>query len=183
MKHQYAIADPTRRAHVVRDNDGCDFQFIPHAHHQFINTVGNNRVKAGRRLVVKNDLRLVNDGARDADAFSHAAGKFCRLFILRARQIHNFQRASNPIGDVGLIAIAFSTQWKRDVFRNRHGIEESRALKNHSEFVAHTKQLPLIHWHDAFAINQYFAAVRLDEADDELKQNAFAAAAATDDCD
>jgi hypothetical protein len=74
-------------------------------------------------------------------------------------------------------------QPERHVFRDRHRIEQRRALKHHAEFPAHAQQLAFVHRHDVLAVNQHLARVRLQQADEVLEQNAFAAAAAPDDDD
>jgi len=47
----------------------------------------------------------------------------------------------------------------------------------------HEQQLSFVHKLDVLAVNQHFAGIRLQQADEVLEQNAFAAAAAPDDDD
>src|SRR5665213_236289 len=76
-----------------------------------------------------------------------------------------------------------AAQTERHIFRDGHGIKQRRALKEHAELPAHAQQLALIQRADIFTVNEHFARVRLQQADDVFEQNTFAAAAAPDDGD
>ena len=64
-----------------------------------IDAVGDDRVQPGRRFVVKDNLRLVNDRAGQADSFAHASGQFRGLLVLGPAQVHHFQRLIHLSGD------------------------------------------------------------------------------------
>src|SRR6266568_690817 len=73
VQHQDALAQPARAAHVMSDHYRGHLQPIAHAEDEMIDVVRHNRVQAGRRLVVENDFRLINDRPRQANALFHAA--------------------------------------------------------------------------------------------------------------
>ena len=68
------MPDTSRTPHVVRDNNRRHFQSLGDAHDELINAVGNDGIKPRRRLVVKHNARLINDGARESNALPHATG-------------------------------------------------------------------------------------------------------------
>jgi len=56
-------------------------------------------------------------------------------------------------------------------------------LEEHSESVAHGQKLPFGHGYDILSVDDYFARVRSDESNYQLKEYTFAAAASSDNHD
>ena len=54
---------------------------------------------------------------------------------------------------------------KTNILGHRHGIEQSRALKEHPEFSANAQQFALIHRQDVFPVDQHLPFIRLEESD------------------
>ncbi len=79
------------------------------------------------------------------------------------------------------IALARFAQRKRDVFLDRHRIEERAALKENADLAPNCGKLPLAQSDDVLAIDPDFARVGPHQADQIFQQDALAAAAAADD--
>ncbi len=60
------------------DGDGGRAQLLHLRLDQIVDDVAHDGVEAGGRLVEENDLGLGGDGAGEADALAHAAGKLGR---------------------------------------------------------------------------------------------------------
>src|SRR6266568_2765704 len=73
VQHQDALAQPARAAHIMGDHYRGHLQPIAHAEDKMIDVVRHNRVQAGRRLIIENDFRLINDRPRQANALFHAS--------------------------------------------------------------------------------------------------------------
>jgi hypothetical protein len=56
-------------------------------------------------------------------------------------------------------------------------------LEQHAELAPDIDQLALVHMRDVLAFNEYFAGVGLQQRNEMLQQNAFAATARADDDD
>ena len=80
-----------------------------------------------------------------------------------------------------LIALARFAQRKRDIFLDRHRVEERAALKQDADLAPDGGKLALAQSDDALTIDPDFALVRLHQSDQILQQDALAAAAAADD--
>ena len=77
-EHGDAVGDFARARHVVRDRDRGDAEIVHGGRDQIIDDVGHDRIKPGRRLIEKDDLRIGRDGARQTDALLHSPGKLGR---------------------------------------------------------------------------------------------------------
>src|SRR5438552_3192849 len=63
MQHENALGDAPGAAHVVRHGDRGHFEPLADPDDQLVDAVGHDGVQSSGRLVVKDDLRLVDDGA------------------------------------------------------------------------------------------------------------------------
>jgi hypothetical protein len=70
---------------------------------------------------------------------------------------------------------------KGDIFAHRHRIEEGRLLEEHSKFLSDFVELAFPQLDDVRAVDQDLAAVRPEETNDVLEQDALPAAAPPDD--
>src|SRR5262245_12376529 len=165
------------------DDYGGDIKPIAHAQDKLVDTVGDNWIETGRRFIVKDNLRFINDSACKADAFAHAAGKFRRFFIFRAGQVYHFQHFGDFFSDFGFLHGTVAPKSESHIFGDGQRIEQRRALKEHAEFAANAQQFAFIHRNNVFAFNQYLAGIGLQEANEVLEQNAFSTATAADDDD
>src|SRR5438874_1924571 len=79
IHHGDAIAEKTRDAEVVGNEDQTDAGLAVHPLEQVENLRAHRNVELGDGLVRDNDPRLHADGARDGDALKLAAGKLVRI--------------------------------------------------------------------------------------------------------
>src|SRR5207249_1481982 len=68
--------DAKGTGYVVRHYDASSLRFFTEADDQFVDDRGDYRVETSRRFVKKNQLRVHDEGARQADAFFHATAQF-----------------------------------------------------------------------------------------------------------
>src|SRR5687768_14822545 len=77
----HAVGDPMNGWNVVRDDDAGCAESIAVAEHQLIDRGNIARVQTGGRLIVQQNARLVDDGARDTHPLAHAARKLRRQLV------------------------------------------------------------------------------------------------------
>src|SRR5882762_1458607 len=148
-----------------------------------IDAVGGDWIKAGGRLITKQDFRLIHNGSSQSDPFSHPSGESGGLFVLRSFQINHGQSLIDLAFDFLSCPLPFPAQCEGHVVGDGHRIEECRSLEEHSESVAHGQKLPFGHGYDILSVDDYFARVRSDESNYQLKEYTFAAAASSDNHD
>ena len=183
VQQHHAVADAAHAARVVRDDDRCAFQLVAHLDDELIDTVGDDRVQSGGWLVVKDDLRLVNNGPGQPDALFHAAGQLGRFLTLRAAEIHQLEGVGDGFPDCLRGHCLLAVEQEADVLLDGQRVEQCRALEEHSELAAHLDELAFGKVGDALAVDFHVALVRLHQPDDVPEQDAFATAAAADDDD
>ena len=91
--------------------------------------LSHDRVEAGCGLVVQDARRTVNDGARQTDALFHSPAEVHRHLFLLPFEADDLEHFMNFARDHFGVAQAGLTQRKGNVFLDRHGVEESAALK------------------------------------------------------
>ena len=119
-----------------------DAEILHRGDDQIVDDVGHDRIEAGGRLVEEDDLRIGGDGARQADALLHAAGKFGRRKIARRRRRGRPWRVSRSRCRLRLAArhAAALDQTEGDILPDRQAVEQRRALEQHAEFAQHTRR-------------------------------------------
>jgi len=152
---------------------------VAHPQNQFINAVGNHGVQTRGGLVIKDNLRFINDGAREADALRMPPESSDGPFVLGPRQFHDIEARAT----LSLMASSgnFSRRSAKATF-SATVIESKSAgtLEEHAEFATQRAQLPLIQTAKVLAVNQDLAGIRGQERDQMFEQDAFAAAATPD---
>src|SRR5579884_2401126 len=79
--------------------------------------------------------------------------------------------------------MTFITEWKRNIFRDGHGIKKGARLKNKLHFPADRRELPLIHSGDVMTVNDDSPAIRFQQADGERQRHGLSDAAGPEDCE
>ncbi len=124
--------------------------------------------------------RSIDDGAGQADAFAHAAGKFRRPLLLDAFQVDQVQDLLDAPVDFCLSERSFPLENEGDVVLHVQGIEERGPLEKHAKLAADGQQLPLIEAGNVDAPDEDFPGVGREQADQVLEQHTFAPAADAD---
>ena len=73
IEHGDAVGDFADTGHIMRDAKRRCAKFARAFNDELIDDVGHNRVKAGGGFIKENDFGIGGDGARECDAFLHAA--------------------------------------------------------------------------------------------------------------
>ena len=157
-----------------------DRQLIPDPLNEVVNAVGHDGVQAGGRLIIEDNLRLVDDGAGQANPFAHAPGELRGVLVFGAGQLDCLEHLGHAVGDLRLRERGVPAEGEGHILGDRHGIEQGRALEEHAELAADRQEFPFVHRHNVLVLDQDFAALGLEQADQVLEQHALAAAAAAD---
>ena len=94
------------------------------------------RVEAGVRLIAEEVARIQGDGAGNSHALLHAAGNLRGVFGLGALKIYTLQTEACAIQHFIATHIGKHHQRKHDIAKHGFRIEQSRPLKQHSDFLA-----------------------------------------------
>src|SRR3954468_2008715 len=100
VQHRYHVADVERAADVVADHHARDAELLARSDDHLVDALGGERVEAGGRLVVEDDLRLPDDGAGQAHPLAHAAGELGREFLLHAEELDDGQLLLHLLADL-----------------------------------------------------------------------------------
>src|ERR1043165_1072892 len=176
-----AVADGEGRLDVVRDDDGRHVQLRLQVDDHLVDLLRGDRVEAGGRLVVEDHLRLEHDGAGQADALAHAAGKVDRQEVLGVRQVDELELLTHGALDLPFRHLRMLAQRKGDVLEDGHGVEECAALEEHPEFLAHAIQLFLGEIGDVLFLDDDASRVRRLEAEHVPQSDGFSGAGAAED--
>ena len=171
--HRHPVGDAERQAPVMGDDDGGGLRSAFELEDFLADGHGHQRVQLARRLVKQDQLRVPHQSAGDGDPFLHAAGKLIGHAVLDAFQAHGVQFGGDHAGDFIRRRQAVFAEVKPHIFRDRQGRQQGRGLKHHR----HAEFLPDVRGVNGLALDENLAAVRLEQADDVLEQDAFAAAA------
>ena len=167
---------------LVRDNDdGVAVQGkLLEQGHDFRSRLG---IEISRRLVGKQNRRLVDKRAGDSDALALAAGKFVRLVMDAVGQADAGQRLHRDLpafvrGNAGI------NQRQFHIAQRVGARQQVECLENKTDFaVADFGELVVVHLAHAVAVQLVFAGGRRVEAADEVHQRGFAGAARPHDGD
>ncbi len=91
------------------------------------------------------------------------------------------QGRNHPPADLVPGQLCLFLERKGHVLEHTHGVEQGRILEQHAELFPDAVQLRAPQSQYALAVNLDLAAIRLQEPDDVLEQNALAFAAGADD--
>ena len=98
--HGDAVGDRQRLLLVVRHVDDRDAEQLLQAADLAAHLDAQLGVEIGERLVEQQHMRLDHDGARDRDALQLAAGQLVRPALAVAVELHELQRALDPLADL-----------------------------------------------------------------------------------
>ena len=115
-KQETVVRDGRELLHVVRHDDAGDAQRLVHLLDEAADHAHRNRVEADEGLVVDQDVRVHDDGARQRHAPRHATREFRRHQSRRAAQAHRMQLGEHQVADQGFGQFGVCAQRKRDVF-------------------------------------------------------------------
>src|SRR5260221_9318820 len=141
LRHEINVVDHAERLlHVVRDDDRGGAERVVQLADQAHDDAEGDRIEAGERLVVENQLRIQGNGARQRHAPCHAARELGRREMRCAAQadrvqLHHHQVVQQLVGQRGMLA-----QRERHVLVHRHVGEQRTELEQHAHLAAHGVQ-------------------------------------------
>src|SRR6185437_3624618 len=99
IKHGDTCAYAVRAAHVVRDDDARDAEFVAHANHELVDDGSRDGIESGSRLIVEDVLGPLGDRARDSNSLAHSARELRGVLGLGVREIHERERFAHAVRD------------------------------------------------------------------------------------
>ena len=126
--------------HVVRDDDAGDAQRFVHLLDEPADHAHGNRIETHERLVVDQDVRIHDDGARERHAPRHAAGQFRRHEPRGATQSDRVQLGQHELAHQRLGQLGVRAHRKRDVFVDVFVGEQRAVLEQHAHAPAQREQ-------------------------------------------
>ena len=130
-------------------------------------------IQSAQRLIQKQYLRLIYQGAGDSHTLLLSAGQQGDVSFFKAFQAYHFQHSCHLLGNDGLVHL-FQAQTKSDVFRHIQMGKKGIFLENRVDLSFIGRKLGNFN-----SVKQYFAAARLLKACDDTKRRGFAASAGT----
>ena len=174
VEHRDAVADAEGRRHVVGDHDRGHPEIVRGAPYHLVDVLGRDRIEARRRLVVEQDLRTVDQGARQADALALPARKLGRNLLFDpgdVGEVQPSQQIAHPFHDLVAREPVALDQREGDVLDDVHRIEQRRVLEHHAELAAQLAHLCVGERHDVLAVDPDLAAVRPQQPHQVLHQH------------
>ena len=106
IKHHYPVADVPHDGEIVRDEDQRQTHLGLQIHQQIDDLRLDRDIEGRDRLVADNQLRLVDDRPRDADALALPAGEFMRIAVdLVGQEPHLGHHRLHPLLHLGLLEV------------------------------------------------------------------------------
>lgn len=165
------------RVHIVGVYHGGDVELLGQIAYEFINKYGRIWVQAGIGLVTKKIFRAEGQCAGYADTLLHTSGKFGRIFVVAADDVHLFQTKLRPFPFLRNRPVGEKVHRKHHVLDYRCEIEERTALEQDSDILMEQFAAVFIHSHKAVTVVEDIPFVRLEKADEILQEHGLAAAA------
>ena len=175
-----AIGDVVDAGHVVGDDDGSDLEVVFESADEVIDGIGDDGVEAGGGFIVEDAFGVPDDGAGEADAFTHAAGEFDGHFVEVFFEFDDAEGFADAFFEFFVVADAGFVEGEGDVLGDVHGIEEGAVLEEDAEFAADGAELAFFHVRDIGAVDGDGALIGLEEADEMFEEDAFSTATGAD---
>ena len=179
-----AVADADQRVEVVGDHDDSEAEAVAQRGDEFVEVVCADGVEAGGGFVEEEDFGIQREGAGEADAFLHAAGKLGRgvigSFGLQADEAEFDGGEVAPQGDGQVGEFAHRHE---DILCDGEAGEQSSLLKQDAPAAAEGFGLVGIIGVWVFTEDADFSGVGAEEADHLAHKDGFSGAGAADNAD
>ena len=124
------------------DDDARDAERLVHLLDEPQNEPEGDRIEPDERLIVDEQLRVHDNGARERHAPRHAAGELRRHEVGGAAQAHRLQLRQHELSDQRLGHIRVLAHWERDVLEYVQVGEQRAVLKQHAHAPAQRVDSP-----------------------------------------
>ena len=182
IQHINLIADLISRAQIMRDIKERNIMVVAQAQHGIKDRGAQGGVDHGHRFVGYDQARLDHIGPGHHDALALAAAELMRVFAqdILAIQTDHVQAGFHHVAVFALIVgkAEVRVDQIKDMVDAVKGIVNAEGiLKDRLHIAPVDLQLGIAHVGDVFAIKDDVARCQLDEAEDQIRQRCFAAAA------
>ena len=159
----------------MADDHAGHAQLVAGFDNHVVDHVIRNGVQAGGGLVPENVRGILDDRPRQADAFTHPAGKFRgQLIPVGLDQAQQAQLARYAVLDFRRRVLPVLAQRQGHVFENGQALQQGRILEDHAELQADAVQVVLVHARYFFVVDVDLAPRRLHQTDDVFQDRALA---------
>ena len=181
-RHQVGVvADLEALGDVVRDEDRGRAGGVVEGADEVGGDRHRDRVEAGERLVVHDQLGVERDRARERDAPCHAAGDLGDAQRRCAAQADRVQLHQDDVADHRLVEVGVLAQREGDVLEDREIGEQGAELEQHAEPASQREQLLGVVRVDDLALDADRPLIGRVDAADQAQQRRLAAARAAED--
>ena len=131
-QHDDARAEEHGLGDAVGDEHDRLLRLLPDAQQLKVHLLARQRIERAERLVHQDQLRIVDQRARDRGALLHAAGELVRVFVLRALQPDQREQVARTLA-------ALRQRQAEDLGRQQHVVDhaapfqQQRLLEHHAD--------------------------------------------------
>ena len=173
VQQHHTVGDAKGAAHVVGDDNAGDAELAVEVHDELVDFGAGDGVEAGAGFVVEEDFGVQGDGAGQAGAFFHSAGKLGGHFVGVGAQADFFQLDLDDDFDRLLGQIGVLPERQGDVVGHGHRVEQSAALEEDADGGAVGGELGGGHGSQVFSQANDVAGSRRQVADHQAQQRGF----------
>ena len=160
---------------IMGDDDGGQAKRLVEAGDQGGQHAHGNRVLAGKRLVIHDQLGIENNGACQCRAPRHAARQFRRHQLAGATQADSIKFHQHQVANHVLRQAGVNPQREGDIFVYRQVGEQGATLEQHAHAPAQAEQVVAAEPVDVLAVDPYGAGGRCQLAANQAQQCGLAA--------
>jgi hypothetical protein len=168
----------------VRDHHRGDAEVVRRPLDHLVDVLGRHRIEAGRRLVVEQDLRPVNQRAGQPHPLALPAGELGRELLLdptHVLEVEPLQQIAHPLHHLGLRQLVAFEQREGDVLDHVHRVEQRGVLEHHSVLAPQLGHLEVVERHHVDAVDPDLPGIRLEQPHEVLHQHRLPLPRAADD--
>ncbi len=158
---------------------GSDVIFVGDVAEQFVDENRSARVEAGVGLVAEKIFGIHCDGTSDSHALLHTARYFRRILVFGTLEIDTFEAEAGAVEHLAVRHASVDGKGKHHIAEHCLRVEKSRALKEHTYFLAYLLDLLAVHLHEVAAVVEYLTLLGAYESHERLEHHGLARAALT----
>ena len=181
IENVHGVGDVKDVGDVVGDDHGREIELFVVAVDHGENGLLANGVKPRGRFVKEDDFRFRDQRTSQGNAFLHPARDLFRIHLRHLGQFELRDACADFFFDFRFLERELFPQGQRDVLEDRHGVKERVVLEHVAAAFLDIGKFTPVHGRIGEPVKDDFPAVRRDQPDDVLDQNALAAAAFSDD--
>ena len=126
-------------------------------HEKLVDLGQHNRIESGARLVDEQNRGVEGHRPRQTGALLHAAGKIARHLLEVVLEPHLGEFLLRVLADFLVRPVGMPPHWERDVFADRHRVEQGRVLEQKAHALADVGQVAAIERSDFASLDEHLS--------------------------